>query len=67
MPRLLVYRELERRDSRLCRRVIFLTGDTLSPQVAEPLARTGLPSVSEPVTPDEVQRVVQRGLRAPRG
>jgi len=58
-----LYRELERRDPRLCRRFIFLTGDTLSPAITQFLEATGTPSLSKPFTPDKVRSVVQRALR----
>ncbi len=58
-----LYRELERRHPELCGRVIFLTGDTLSPEITGFLERIGAPSLGKPFTLDEVRRVVQRALR----
>ena len=66
MPRLdgpSLYRELKRQDPELARHLIFMTGDTLSPDVAQMLAASGLPSVAKPFDPEEVLRVVRRELR----
>ncbi len=66
MPRLDgpgLYRELKRQDPELARHLIFLTGDTLSPDVAQVLAESGLPSVAKPFDLEEVLRVVRRALR----
>jgi two-component system NtrC family sensor kinase len=59
-----LYRELERRHPALLRRVIFLTGDTLSSEVTEFLETTGVCSVSKPFTLDEIRRAIQRVLSA---
>ncbi len=59
-----LYRELERRHPELCRRIIFLTGDTLSVQSREFLEQTGAPDLSKPFVLGEVRRVVQQVLRA---
>ena len=56
------YRELERRHPELSHRVAFMTGDTLSAEKRELLARTGAPNLAKPFALDEVQRVVQRLL-----
>jgi signal transduction histidine kinase len=54
-----LYQELERRDPRLCRRIVFLTGDVLSPRITEFLERTGAASLGKPFALEEVRRVVQ--------
>jgi two-component system NtrC family sensor kinase len=59
-----LYRELERRHPELCRRVIFLSGDALSPESSAFLSRTGALTLSKPFSLDEVRRVVQQTLRA---
>jgi PAS domain S-box-containing protein len=59
-----LYRELERRDPRLLRRMIFLTGDTLSPGTREFLEITGAPCLSKPFALGDVREIVQRVLRA---
>ncbi len=43
-----LYRELGQRDPRLRQRMIFITGDTLSPETRSFLARSGAPSLSKP-------------------
>jgi CheY-like chemotaxis protein len=58
-----LYREIERRHPGLHRRVIFLTGDTLSPETREFLKQTGAPSLSKPFVLDEVRRVLRRVLQ----
>jgi len=58
-----LYRELERRDPRLLRRLIFLTGDTLRPESREFLERTRAPSLTKPFDVAEVRRVVEQALR----
>ncbi|MBI3029234.1 MAG: PAS domain S-box protein [Candidatus Rokubacteria bacterium] len=59
-----LYRELERRDPRLLRRVIFLTGDTLRQESQEFLERAGVPSLTKPFDAAEVRRLVQQALAA---
>jgi len=58
-----LYRELERRDPRLLRRMIFLTGDTLSPGTREFLENTGAPCLSKPFALSDVREIVQRVLQ----
>jgi PAS domain S-box-containing protein len=58
-----LYRELERRDPRLLRRMIFLTGDTLSPVTREFLEKTEAPCLSKPFALSDVRDIVQRVLR----
>jgi len=55
-----LYRELERRDPQLCRRVAFLTGDTMDPQVREFLDGAGRLCLHKPFDLDEVRRVVRQ-------
>ncbi len=69
MPRLDgpgLYRELERRRPELCARVIFITGDVLSPDTQRFLEATGAPTLGKPFTLEEVRRVLQRVLQSPR-
>ncbi len=61
-----LYRELERRHPELCRRVIFLTGDSLNPEIREFLEQTRVLCLSKPLMPEEIRRVVQQVLPAPR-
>jgi len=59
-----LYQELERQRPELLARVVFLTGDTLSPETQTFLEQTAAPTVSKPFTPEEVRRAVQRVLQA---
>jgi signal transduction histidine kinase len=59
-----LYRELERHHPGLQRRIVFITGDNLSPAIAQFLDRIGVPSLTKPFQPDEVRRVVRERLRA---
>jgi PAS domain S-box-containing protein len=58
-----LYREIEQRDPRLLQRVIFLTGDTLSPGTREFLEQTGVPCLSKPFDLSDVREIVQRVLQ----
>lgn len=58
-----LYREVERRHPALLPRLVFLTGDTLSPHVRESLRATGRPEIAKPFHLADVQRVVQEALR----
>ena len=53
-----LYRALEQRASPLCRRFIFLTGDTLSPEVATFFAQSGVSRLTKPFTAAEVRRAI---------
>ena len=67
MPRLTgtaLYHILEQRQPQLLRRIIFLTGDTATPELLEFFERTGAPSVHKPFTIDEMRQAVQRILAA---
>lgn len=59
-----LYWELERRDPYLLQRMIFLTGDTLSPGTREFLEKTGAPCLSKPFALHEVRDIVRRVLQA---
>jgi signal transduction histidine kinase len=54
--------ELERRFPQLRGRIIFVTGDVLSRQKREFLARSGAPFLMKPFALDELRQVVQRTL-----
>jgi PAS domain S-box-containing protein len=56
------YRLLERQQPRLCRRVIFLTGDTLEPVTQAFLEQSGAPCLTKPFTIAEARRAIQRAL-----
>jgi CheY-like chemotaxis protein len=58
-----LYWELKRRDARLSRRMIFLTGDTLSPGTREFLETTGVPCLAKPFALKDVRDIVQQVLQ----
>jgi len=59
-----LYREMERGNPDLLRRVIFMTGDTLSPGVRRFLDETGVLCLNKPFALDNVLRAVRQALRA---
>jgi two-component system NtrC family sensor kinase len=58
-----LYRELERHYPHLLRRVIFLTGDTLSPETRQLLEEVGVPHLTKPFTAADIRQVVQQALQ----
>lgn len=58
-----LFREIEQREPRLLQRMIFLTGDTLSPTTREFLEQTGVPCLSKPFALGEIREIVQRVLQ----
>ena len=42
--------------------MIFLTGDALSPEVAEFIGASGRPSLDKPFDPEQVRRIVSQAL-----
>jgi CheY-like chemotaxis protein len=61
------YRELEQWDPALLGRVIFVTGDLLSPETREFLARTAALTVTKPFDMGEIHRAIEQALWRPRG
>ena len=59
-----LYRELEACYPQLRRRVIFLTGDTLSSEAREFLETAGVARLSKPFRTAEVRRAVHQALQA---
>ena len=57
-----LYRELERRAPEFLKRMIFLTGDTLSSETSIFLKRAAMPYLSKPFRAADVRRVVQQKL-----
>jgi signal transduction histidine kinase len=55
-----LYRELMGRFPAFRKRIIFLTGDVMSPEKRAFLDATGAPSLFKPFTPEEVRRLVRR-------
>jgi CheY-like chemotaxis protein len=58
-----LYRELEQRNPDLLRRMIFLTGDTLSSETRLFLENVDMPYLSKPFRAADVRRVVQQRLQ----
>jgi signal transduction histidine kinase/CheY-like chemotaxis protein len=58
------YRELERRHPHLLSRVIFLTGDVLSPDAQAFFTQVNRPHVVKPFKAQEIRRVIQQVLAA---
>jgi CheY-like chemotaxis protein len=54
------YRELQRHHPHLCPRVMFLTGDTLSPETQGFLELTGAPRLAKPFTAFMVRKAIQQ-------
>ena len=59
-----LYRALEQHAPALCRRFIFLTGDTLNPEIQHFLEHSGVPRLTKPFTAAEVRHAVAQALRA---
>jgi CheY-like chemotaxis protein len=58
------YRELEQRHPRLLSRVIFLTGDVLSPEAEAFFAQVDRPRLVKPFNAQEVRRAIEQVLEA---
>jgi signal transduction histidine kinase len=58
------YRELERRHPHLVSRVIFLTGDVLSPDAQAFFTQVHRPHVVKPFNAQEIRRVIRQVLEA---
>jgi DNA-binding NtrC family response regulator len=59
-----LYRELERRVPHLCPRVLFLTGDTLAPDVMSFLQEVAAPSLMKPFNATELRYAIRRAVQA---
>jgi CheY-like chemotaxis protein len=59
------YRELERRHPHLVSRVIFLTGDVLSPDAQAFFTQADRPRVVKPFKAQEIRRVIRQVLETP--
>jgi len=53
------FEELQRRDSRLARRIVFLTGDALTPETSHFLAQVSVPSLQKPFGFAELDAVMR--------
>ena len=58
-----LYEGLARQDPRLRERLVFISGDTLTPDTRRFLVSTGAPIVDKPFDAAQVRRVVQSVLR----
>jgi PAS domain S-box-containing protein len=59
-----LYREIEEHLPHLMRRIIFLTGDTLSPEAREFLEKAAISRLNKPFRAADVRRAVQQALQA---
>jgi FixJ family two-component response regulator len=60
------YRELVRRRSSLQTRIVFVTGDTLTPHTSEFLRQSGAAFLAKPFLVEELKETVARALAAAR-
>jgi hypothetical protein len=58
MDGIMLYDELCKHHPELVERLAFITGDTLSPNLAEFLKRTGIPYLAKPFAPRQVTELV---------
>jgi signal transduction histidine kinase/CheY-like chemotaxis protein len=61
-----LYRELLRRNSPLVRRLVFITGDSLSANTASFLEKSGIPCLTKPFFVEQLKTVVYAALAAAR-
>jgi signal transduction histidine kinase/ActR/RegA family two-component response regulator len=59
-----LYRALSRATSPSARRLLFVTGDTMSPRTLEFLKSTGVPYLAKPFLVEELKSAVHRALAA---
>jgi signal transduction histidine kinase/CheY-like chemotaxis protein len=59
-----LYRELVRNGSPLQHKLLFVTGDTMSPRTLEFLNSSGLPYLAKPFLVEELKEAVRRALAA---
>ena len=57
-----LYREISERHPALLARLVYITGDTLSPDVEAFLSRTAVTCLAKPFVFDDLERVVGRFL-----
>ena len=60
------YEALHRCQPQLCARVVFLTGDTLTPAIHAFLARTGAPVLAKPFTAERLRALLVERCPSPR-
>jgi DNA-binding NarL/FixJ family response regulator len=56
------YRELSRSHPQMAERIIFLTGDTLSPAIQTFLAESKRPVIEKPLDPKQLREAVAAAL-----
>jgi CheY-like chemotaxis protein len=61
-----LYRQVEQHHRHSLHRFIFLTGDTLSPEIRGFLEQTGSLYISKPFSLEEIRRVVEQALGSAR-
>lgn len=54
------FQALQRDNAHRAKRVIFLTGDTLSPEIIRFIDETGQPVLEKPITPAELMKMIER-------
>ncbi|SJM35308.1 hybrid sensor histidine kinase/response regulator [Mesorhizobium delmotii] len=59
-----LYRALEQLRPGLTRRLLFVTGDTLAPEIDRFIGETGAPVIEKPLDPQTFRRLVMERLRA---
>jgi DNA-binding response OmpR family regulator len=57
-----LFRELRRTGSAMQKRLLFVTGDTLSPQSLEFLTESGMPYLAKPFLVEELKTIVRDSL-----
>ncbi len=61
-----LYRALEQRRPELCRRVIFVTGDELTPETRDFLEQVKARTVGKPFELEQIRRAIQQSVDPPR-
>lgn len=59
-----IYRELAAKNSPMLKRLVFVTGDTLSPHSMEFLEASGVPFLAKPFLAEELNAIVAQALAA---
>ncbi|RUU29495.1 PAS domain-containing sensor histidine kinase [Mesorhizobium sp. M6A.T.Ce.TU.016.01.1.1] len=59
-----LYRALEQLRPGLAKRLLFVTGDTLAPEIDRFIGETGAPVIEKPLDPQTFRRLVMERLRA---
>lgn len=57
-----LYRQLAQEENPLQHRLIFVTGDTLTPRTVDFLQKCGLPYLAKPFLVEELKEIVARGI-----